>query len=597
MVEGHSKAVEHLQAALEALGAPAEGSEVERAARAILEAVLRLAAELAVPEHLKRQPVLKYLSEAQVAERLRCSKHQLSAIRRRGGGPTFIRNGRTVLYVTQSLLDWEETLPVATLLLFRPCRRERTRVAYVVPGGRDPAVGVLDAGDAELVDMAVEGIGEFRLRAARLGEPKKAGSGFPIGKIGRGSCRDVWSGRQEGQMNKEAPDLDMGEVSPARELRPEEIAAAMDGVLRPHETEPDRIEAFLPSPCVQNHAANLAFLADGSLACVWFGGTMEGMGDISIWMSRLPAGAGRWGQAIRLTDDPERSEQNPILFPAPDGTVRLFHTAQPGGRQEECEIRYRTSLDGGASFGRSERLGDFGGVFVRQPLHDGPGGEWLLPGFRCVALPGRLWTGAEDTAVMLVSADRGATWNAHEVPESVGAVHMNPVKAGSGPMVAFYRNRFATSVLRSLSHDGGLTWSKPEPTPLPSNNSSIQAIRRRDGRIAMVLNPVNAAVSSERRASLYDEIEGDGGPSGTGGAIWGVPRAPLSLVLSADDGASFPERRDLETGSGYCLTNNSVIGLNREYSYPSIVEGPDGSLRIAYTYHRRAIKYVCLRWD
>jgi predicted neuraminidase len=60
---------------------------------------------------------------------------------------------------------------------------------------------------------------------------------------------------------------------------------------------------------------------------------------------------------------------------------------------------------------------------------------------------------------------------------------------------------------------------------------------------------------------------------------------------------SFPERRDLETGSGYCLTNNSANGLNREYSYPSIVEGPDGSLHIAYTYHRRAIKYVCLRWD
>jgi predicted neuraminidase len=397
-------------------------------------------------------------------------------------------------------------------------------------------------------------------------------------------------------MTKGSPAPESPQVSPGRELQPEEIAAAMDGVLRPHETEPDRFEAFLPSPCVQNHAANLAFLADGSLACVWFGGTMEGMGDISVWMSRLPAGAGRWGQAIRLTDDPGRSEQNPILFRAPDGSVWLFHTSQPGGRQEECEIRHRTSLDGGASFGPSERLGDFQGVFVRQPLHIGPGGEWLLPGFRCVALSGRRWTGAEDTAVMLVSADRGATWRAQEVPESRGAVHMNPVKGGPGPMVAFYRNRFATSVLRSLSHDGGLTWSKPEPTPLPSNNSSIQAIRLRDERIAMMLNPVNAAMSTERRASLYDEIEGDGGRSDTGGAIWGVPRAPLSLVLSKD-GVSFAERRDLETGSGYCLTNDSVNGLNREYSYPSILEGPDGRLHIAYTYHRRAIKYVCLRWD
>ncbi len=395
-------------------------------------------------------------------------------------------------------------------------------------------------------------------------------------------------------MNKGPLDPDMRQVSPARELRPEEIAAAMDGILRPHQTEPDRTEAFLPSPCVQNHAANLAFLADGSLACVWFGGTMEGMGDISIWMSRLAVGAERWGQAIRLTDDPGRSEQNPILFLAPDGKVCLFHTSQPGGQQDLCEIRMRRSSDGGASFGPSERLGDFLGVFVRQPLHLGPQGEWLLPGYRCVALPGERWTGAQDRAFMLVSADRAGTWRADEVPDSLGAVHMSPVKGGAGPMIAFYRNRFATSVLRSLSHDGGLTWSKPEPTPLPSNNSSIQSIRRRDGRIAMVLNPVNAAMSSERRAALYDEIEG-GAPSDTGGAVWGVPRAPLSLVHSADDGASFSERRDLETGSGYCLTNNSVDGLNREYSYPSILEGPDESLHIAYTYHRRAIKHVCLR--
>src|ERR671918_170513 len=48
----------------------------------------------------------------------------------------------------------------AAFLLLSPCRGERTGVAHVVPGGRDPAVGTLDVGDAELVDMAVEGIGD-----------------------------------------------------------------------------------------------------------------------------------------------------------------------------------------------------------------------------------------------------------------------------------------------------------------------------------------------------------------------------------------------------------------------------------------------------
>lgn len=74
--------------------------------------------------------------------------------------------------------------------------------------------------------------------------------------------------------------------------------------------------------------------------------------------------------------------------------------------------------------------------------------------------------------------------------------------------------------------------------------------------------------------------------------MWGVPRAPLSLAFSYDDGVSFLEHVDLDTGDGYCLSNNSQQSLNREFSYPSIIEGPDGTLHVAYTYFRRAIKYV-----
>lgn len=382
------------------------------------------------------------------------------------------------------------------------------------------------------------------------------------------------------------------------ELSYAETEGYMDGLLRPHAQDTNRTEAMLPSPCVQNHAANLCWLPDGTLACVWFGGTMEGMGDISVWLSRLAPGSDRWSQAERLSHRVDRSEQNPVLFVAPDGEVWLFHTSQPGGRQDECEIHTRRSSDGGRTFGAPERLGDFRGVFVRQPPRLGPQGEWLLPGFRCVTPPEGRWTGSLDTAVMLVSRDAGKSWSATEVPDSLGAVHMNPIAAEDGVMPAFYRDRFANRVRRSLSRDGGLTWSKPTETDMPNNNSSVQAIRLSDLRVALVGNPVNAAMSDQRRTSLYDEIDdadSAGGETGaTGGAIWGVPRAPLVLALSRDNGATFPEMRSLEEGSGYCLTNNSKDGLNKEYSYPSILAGPEGDLHIAYTYHRRAIKYVRL---
>jgi hypothetical protein len=41
-----------------------------------------------------------------------------------------------------------------------PATANAPGVAHVVPGGRDPAVGALDVRDAELVDVAVERIGD-----------------------------------------------------------------------------------------------------------------------------------------------------------------------------------------------------------------------------------------------------------------------------------------------------------------------------------------------------------------------------------------------------------------------------------------------------
>ncbi len=376
------------------------------------------------------------------------------------------------------------------------------------------------------------------------------------------------------------------------ELSHAEIVARMDGAL--HTADGALAAAFLPSPVVQNHAAFLAFLPDGDLACVWFGGTMEGRGDISIWMSRLPSGGSRWSAAIRISDAADRSEQNPVLFTAPDGVVWLFHTSQPGGRQDECEIMARQSHDGGASFGPPRRIGDFTGVFVRQPVQITPSGRWLLPGFHCITPAEGRWTGGQDIAVALFSDDQGITWSSAQVPDSLGAVHMNPVPPMAGVTPAFYRDRFSQHVRRSLSLDGGETWGAPTATNMPNNNSSIQAIRLLDGRIAMVLNPINASMSDQRRASLYDEIEEDA-VAGTGGAIWGVPRAPMALALSSDNGASFDIVAVLDQGSGACLSNNSVDGLNKELSYPSILQDPSGDLHIAYTYHRRAIKYLRIR--
>jgi predicted neuraminidase len=185
---------------------------------------------------------------------------------------------------------------------------------------------------------------------------------------------------------------------------------------------------------------------------------------------------------------------------------------------------------------------------------------------------------------------------------------MSIVPARDGGLLAFFRSRWADNIYRSRSNDGGLSWSKPVPTVLPNNNSSIQALRLADGRLAMIFNASSAADATGRRESLYDELDDeDADAKAVAGAtaaetparraFWGAPRAPLTLALSEDDGLTWPWQRHLEVGDGYCMSNNSAQRLNREYSYPSLRQGADGALHLAYTVFRQHIRHVRLQPD
>jgi predicted neuraminidase len=379
-------------------------------------------------------------------------------------------------------------------------------------------------------------------------------------------------------------------------MTPDEIEARMTGQLAA--MEGGRLEAFLPSPMVQNHAAFIELLDDGSLACLWFGGTLEGKSDISIYGTTLAPGSNSWTPSVQLSNDPDRSEQNPVLTRTARGW-QLFHTAQPSGNQDECLLRARDiTIAGGTLSGSAPRIIDLPlGTFVRGRFVRRTDGAWMMPVFRCISRPGQRWNGSHDTAGVAVSHDDGATWALSEVPGSIGSVHMTIVPLDGKHMVAFYRRRQSDFVHRSESLDGGVTWSAPEPTDVPNNNSSINVVRLADGRLAMVCNPTSSATSSDRRVSLYDEIEeGDDRPDASGGCspIWGVPRAPLTICVSSDGGKTWPLRRVVDDSPGTCLSNNSVDGRNKELSYPYLLEGPDGALHVAYTYFRRAIKYVRL---
>lgn len=354
------------------------------------------------------------------------------------------------------------------------------------------------------------------------------------------------------------------------------------------------VATLLPASTVQCHAANLVLLPGGDLGCAWFGGTQEGLPDISVWFSRRGAD-GEWRTPVKVSYDAEKSEQNPVPLVVGPDELWLFYTAQTLGAQDTAEVRLAVSRDGGRSWqprpvALPKPAGH--GLFIRQPPVPLDDGRLLLPVFYCPTPQQGPWVGDDDYSAVLVSGDNGRTWAVHPVSDSTGCVHMNVLRLRDGSFLALYRRRQADSIHRSTSTDG-VTWSSPEPTELPNNNSSIQAVVLADGRVLVAYNHASRADATERRTSLYDEIDATAGdPAEPGAAFWGAPRAPLAVAISGDGGRTWPVRRNVEEGDGYCLTNDSSARRNRELSYPSVVQARDGTVHVAYTRFRQAIKHV-----
>lgn len=362
------------------------------------------------------------------------------------------------------------------------------------------------------------------------------------------------------------------------------LALPRDGKLARKDGDYFRFETLLPSTTPSTHASFLMPLRNGDLGCVWFAGTMEGQPDVSIYFSRLPKGGDTWTPAVKVSDDPTRSEQNPVLFDAPNGELWVLYTSQDFNGQGTSIVKRRISRDGGANWGPIEVLFDRAGTFLRQPVIVLDNGKWLIPIFSCDPIPGEQWHGHDDYSAVQISADQGKTWTRHDVPASKGSVHMCVVKGSGSNLLAFYRSRWADFIYRSTSSDNGETWTAPEATELPNNNSSIQAARLADGQLAMVFNASSAppeTVASARNAAIPR-------------AVWGTPRAPMTIALSSDEGKTWTVRRVIDDGDGWCRPSEgeNAARFNAELSYPTVAQTEDGLVHVAFTWHRLAIKHV-----
>mgnify|MGYP006303992659 CR=1 FL=1 len=112
-------------------------------------------------------------------------------------------------------------------------------------------------------------------------------------------------------------------------------------------------------------------------------------------------------------------------------------------------------------------------------------------------------------------------------------------------------------IIASWSYDGGYDWTDLQPTGLPNPNSGTDAVTLESGLQLLVYNH-----------SKSEEGE------------WGGPRSPLNVAVSRD-GNDWINILTLEDQPG-------------EYSYPAVIQSPDGLVHITYTWKRKKIKHVVL---
>jgi predicted neuraminidase len=336
----------------------------------------------------------------------------------------------------------------------------------------------------------------------------------------------------------------------------------------PDATLPGAQSAILPTLFATSHASELILLRNGDVLCFWFSGSHEGDSNVAIVMSSLPKGSLTWQTPVLVDQEPGKSYQNPVPIEAPDGTLRLLHTSQSAGQgQADAQVLEVDSRDGGCTWSRHTVIFSQPGSFIRQPPVLGDRGQLILPMYYSTS--SGIVNGADTNySTVKIAAPHSSTWTECRVPHSEGLVQMSIVKLTPRRFVAFFRSRFADRIFRSTSTNG-CDWSAPVATQLPNNNASIQAARLADGRLVIVFN----------NASGHHP----------GHILQTGKRSPLSIAISADAGLTWTAVRDLEAGDPN--SPNAVTEAD-EYSYPSVLQLPNGNILVTYTYRRQAIKSV-----
>lgn len=307
------------------------------------------------------------------------------------------------------------------------------------------------------------------------------------------------------------------------------------------------------------HSSAICTLPSGDLLAVWYGGSREGAADVALFTSRLSPQARTWTPPVLVVDralaetELARSVRklgNAVVFPDGRGLVWMVYVSVSLGGWSGSSLNVKTSRDDGRTWSESRRLTLAPFLNLSTLVRNKPilaaDGRIGLPVYHELAFkfPQMLW---------LTPGPEGGVkdYRIRNLPAQHGLIQPALVALGADRVLMVLRDRSRERRMRTAySQDNGWTWSRPALTALPNPDSALDALRLRDGRILLVYN---------HAASGRDNLQ---------------------LAISADEGRTWRPGPLIEAAA------------RKEYSYPAMVEAPDGRIHLTYTWERQRIKHV-----
>jgi predicted neuraminidase len=309
----------------------------------------------------------------------------------------------------------------------------------------------------------------------------------------------------------------------------------------------------------RNSEAAIVPLRDGRLLLAWtefYAGNAADHGPARIRGRRSEDGGATWDEPVTLVENDGGCNVMEVNFVRlSDGAIALFY-CQKNHEHADCRIMLRTSADEGDTWSEARQLS--------------PAGKYTgLTNGRGVRLrSGRIlleaWEGGDSYCCL--SDDEGRTWRDGGRVRPVAGPCYEPacVELRDGRVMMLMRTGLGAQ-FRSLSVDGGETWSVPVRTALAGTPAPVALSR---------------VPTTGHLLAIWNNNAGNDLPGNTG-------RTPLTAAISRDEGETWGDLRNLEEGG------------HDAWAYPAVTWVGDRALVTYFTYtggHSLVLRVVPEAW-